>query len=236
MLIPSYIKRLNHLRTSLSFTLKNPPNFLHEIIINWQDSKDEIEKLIKDLNNQTLTSNISIRYFIYNDTTVNRRFLYPPDIKTKVILSLDDDILMKPNDIDYGYQVWKNHTNQIVGYTPKGITIIGNSLKYFHKIPRMILTGIAFLNTKLIDLYYNNKNIENVEFVKKLNNCEDILMNYVATKEYNVSAVYVVRAYNQFSEEGLASAKGNFEKRSICLNKFYKFFGVYPQPIKDIYR
>lgn len=71
MIVPSYIKRIKPLREFLSFTLTNPPKYLYEIIIIWASNKDEIEELIKEMNNQTMTKSIS--YFIsHNNATVNR--------------------------------------------------------------------------------------------------------------------------------------------------------------------
>lgn len=94
MIVPSYIKRIKPLREFLSFTLTNPPKYWYEIIIIWASNKDEIEELIKEMNNQTITK--SIRYFIsHNDTTVNRWFFFPHNIKTEAILSINDDILFE---------------------------------------------------------------------------------------------------------------------------------------------
>lgn len=237
MIIPSYHERIDILRTFLNFTLNKPPKFLYEIIINWSSDKEEIEELINGFKKQNLKEKIPVNYKIYTDTSVNKRFLNGTNIKTEAILSIDDDILMSRKNLDFGYQIWKSHQKQIVGFEKRNIKVIEQNstqiLKYSFagQVPRLILTSIAFLNRNLAIDYYNENNRENYEFVKKLNNCEDILMNFVAMNKFNLSNIWIKRRYKHLGVKGVSTKRNHVKMRSLCLNQFYKFFHHYPQPI-----
>ena len=143
---------------------------------------------------------------------------------------------MNPVDIEYGYQIWQKHTNQIVGYNKRFIVMTKNEkLKYsdWGSMPRLIITGIAFLSKSLCESYYS-QNKENLDFVQKVNNCEDILMNFVAVKNYDLPGIYVKRKYNHLRSRGISSKqKSHLNTRSNCLNFFFKSFGKLPLPITN---
>lgn len=81
MIVPSYHKRIDILRTFLNFTLSKPPKFLYEIIINWSSDKEEIEELINEFEKQISKVKIPVNYIIYTDTSVNKRFLNGTNVK-----------------------------------------------------------------------------------------------------------------------------------------------------------
>ena len=185
MLIPSYERRKVALNQFLEYTLNKTPKSLCEIIISWSSNEDQIKQIISKYESGFKHKNINLKYTIHTDKTVNRRFLDAADTKTNAILSIDDDIRMNPVDIEYGYQIWQKHTNQIVGYNKRFIVMTKNEkLKYSYwgSMPRLIITGIAFLSKSLCESYFS-QNKENLDFVQKVNNCEDILMNFVAVKK-----------------------------------------------------
>lgn len=236
MLVPSYKRRIKILNNFLEYTLNKTPKSLCEIIISWSSDENQIKQILNKYKNKFQHKNISLKYSIHTDQTVNRRFLDAADTKTNAILSIDDDIRMNPDDIEYGYQIWKKHSNQIVGYNKRFIVTTNHkNLKYAYwgSVPRLIITGIAFLSKSLCESYYS-QNKENLDFVQKVNNCEDILINFVAMKNYNLPGIYVNREYKHLRSKGISSKqKNHLNTRSNCLNFFYKSFGKLPLPITN---
>lgn len=242
MIIPSTEKRVNVLFKLLNFTFFDPPKYLSEIIISWGHGNTEmVDNLVNNFSQVAQRSSILLRYTIPNDKSLARRFHDADNIQTSTVLSIDDDILMPKENIEYGYEIWQKHPTQLVGYLARylGIQKANFSdqrdiLKYevpgsFNKI-RLILTNVAFMSRDLALSYYSPENELNVNLVRTMNNCEDILMNYVAMNRTNLSAVFVLKPYEHIGTVGLStnSRVGHFNNRTICVNKFYESFGRYP--------
>lgn len=234
IVVPSFYKRKKFLLIFLNFTLSNPPKSLLEIIINWSSNKLDIEKIIQRFMYKAGQKKILLRYSFHYDTTVNRRFLDAQLVKTSSILSIDDDILMNSDNIEYAFLIWKKHPNQIIGFCERYIKINKRKkLEYAFdgKEIRLILTGISFISRELALNYYHPKNQQINKFVRQINNCEDILMNFVAMNKYNLSAVWIKRKFFHLSKTGISTQPHHCFQRSLCLNKFFNFFNSLPLPI-----
>lgn len=242
MIVMSFDKRIKVLNTFLNFTLTNPPKSLSEIVISWGSNDDSsIKEIINNYSIRSQQNDILLRYSISEDKSLSRKFRDAESIKTSTILAIDDDILMPPENIEYGFQIWKKHPTQLVGYLARYISIQKaamdgrwDNLTYevpgnFNRI-RLILTNVAFVSRYLALAYYKPNNKENLNLVHELNNCEDILMNFVAMNESNLSAVFILRNYEHIGLDGLSTTlrKSHFPNRNVCVNKFYRSFGRYP--------
>lgn len=238
MVIPSHPIRIKILNISLNFILNNPPNSLVEIIINWSSDKEVIESLIHNFSSLAQKKKIILKYSIYNDTTINRRFLDSKYIKTPALFSYDDDIIMDPYDIEFGFKIWKKHRMQIVGFCHRCIGKNKHNFYYLCKNApiNLVLTNQAFISKELALQYYSKNNEQNTKFVQELNNCEDILMNFVATNISNLTAVLVQRYFISIkSKNGISNKAGHYKKRIICINKFYQSFKKIPPPINQYF-
>ncbi|KAF2318433.1 hypothetical protein GH714_007454 [Hevea brasiliensis] len=101
-----------------------------------------------------LDSVVPVRIRVENRNSLNNRFKKDELIKTRAVLELDDDIMMTCDDIERGFNVWRQHPDRIVGFYPRLIS--GSPLKYRgekyarkHKGYNMILTGAAFVDSKV---------------------------------------------------------------------------------------
>ena len=208
--------------------------------------KFQIEQLIHNYSYLAQQKDILLRYSVRDDKTLGRRFRDFDSIRTSTIFSIDDDILMPSQNIEYGYRIWKKHPTQLVGFLARylGIQKANVSgqrdiLKYevpgsFKKI-RLILTGVAFIGRELALAYYSPDNKLNLNLVQTMNNCEDVLMNFVAMNKTNLSAVFVLKPFNHIGKNRLSQKTRNkhFGNRTICVNKFYESFGRYPPIIPN---
>lgn len=238
----SFEKRVTVLNTFLNFTLFNPPKSLIEIVISWgSENETIIREIVQRYKMLSIKNNILLRYSISNDKTLSRKFRDAVSIKTGTVLAIDDDILIPPENVEYGFEIWKKHPTQLVGYLARYMTITKakfpgqfDNLTYdvpgsFDRI-RLVLTNVAFVSRRLALAYYEPKNEKVLKIVHEMNNCEDILMNFVAMDESNLSAVFILRNYEHIGFDGLSTTHRNkhFKNRTICVNKFYHFFGRYP--------
>lgn len=87
---------------------------------------------------QTKANKLSNRFFPYED------------IETEAILTIDDDIVMLTADeLDFGYEVWREHYDRIVGF-PSRTHVWDNATEKWRYESEwtnqisMVLTGAAF--------------------------------------------------------------------------------------------
>ena len=100
-------------------------------------------------------------------------------------LWVDDDLQIHPDDIEFGFTVYKqlgSQEHRIVGYSGRQIIRSKQGVytyKLFWPNYSMVLTNAAFLDVTMLDWFWSNdKRLKaSIAYVDKHMNCEDILMN-----------------------------------------------------------
>ncbi|CAL0321238.1 unnamed protein product [Lupinus luteus] len=185
-----------------------------------------------------LDSAVPVRIRVEEKNTLNNRFKADPLIKTRAVLELDDDIMMTCDDVERGFNVWRQHPDRIVGFYPR--LIDGSPLKYRgekyarkHNGYNMILTGAAFIDSQLaFGRYWSEEGKQGREMVDKYFNCEDVLLNYLyANSSSSLRTVEYVRpawAIDTSKFSGVAisgNTQVHYRLRSSCLMKFSEMYG-----------
>ncbi|KAI4346442.1 hypothetical protein L6164_007337 [Bauhinia variegata] len=184
-----------------------------------------------------LDSAVPVRIRVEEKNSLNNRFKVDPSIKTRAVLELDDDIMMTCDDVERGFNVWRQHPDRIVGFYPR--LIDGSPLKYrgekyarTHKGYNMILTGAAFIDAQLaFRRYWDEEAKKGREVVDKYFNCEDVLLNYLYANASSYRTVdYVKPAWaidtSKFSGAAISrNTKVHYRLRSHCLLKFSELYG-----------
>lgn len=81
---------------------------------------------------------------------MSNRFFPYEDIETEAILTIDDDIVMLTADeLDFGYEVWREHYDRIVGFPSRTHVWDNVTEKWRYESEwtnqiSMVLTGAAF--------------------------------------------------------------------------------------------
>ncbi|XP_050210519.1 glucosamine inositolphosphorylceramide transferase 1 [Mercurialis annua] len=184
-----------------------------------------------------LDSVVPIRIRVEKQNSLNNRFKMDPLINTRAVLELDDDIMMSCDDIERGFNVWRQYPERIVGFYPRLIS--GSPLKYrgekyarTHKGYNMILTGAAFIDGKLaFERYWSEAAKAAREFVDKNFNCEDVLLNYLYANSSSSRTVEYIRPAwaidtSKFSGAAISrNTQAHYKIRSSCLQKFSEMYG-----------
>ncbi|KAK7268464.1 hypothetical protein RIF29_21163 [Crotalaria pallida] len=203
---------------------------VREIVVVWNKG---VPPKLSDLD-----SAVPVRIRVEEKNSLNNRFKADSLIKTRAVLELDDDIMMTCDDVERGFNVWRQHPDRIVGFYPRLIN--GSPLKYRgekyarkHKGYNMILTGAAFIDSQLaFKRYWSEEAKQGREMVDKYFNCEDVLLNYLyANASSSLRTVdYVKPAWaidtSKFSGAAISrNTKVHYGLRSRCLMKFSEMYG-----------
>lgn len=99
---------------------------LHKILVIWNNQKKQppnmtvFPKIVKPLKLiQTKSNKLSNRFYPY------------PEIETEAVLTIDDDITMlTPDELDFGFEVWREFPERIVGFPSRTHVFENNEWKY----------------------------------------------------------------------------------------------------------
>lgn len=151
------------------------------------------------------------------ENSLNNRFKPDPLLRTRAVLSLDDDVLMRCVDVERAFAMWRLDPDRITGFFPRLVTLdppryLGERDTFAAGKYNVLLTGGAFLDAdRAFTAYWSDSNAAGRAAVDRRFNCEDLLMNFVWTaqveREQALSAVHgqrnrtAVRAAGTGTEE-----------------------------------
>uniref|UniRef100_A0A8B9HVS3 Exostosin-like 2 n=1 Tax=Astyanax mexicanus TaxID=7994 RepID=A0A8B9HVS3_ASTMX len=226
---------------------------LHRVIIVWNNvAEPPPVKLWESLGPHPVQ-------VVFKEQTTNlmRNRLQPfSEIETDAVLMLDDDTLVSAPDISFAFSVWKQFSDQIVGFVPrKHVTTasgvfsygsfelqdadVGSGDRY-----SMVLVGAAFFHRRFLELF-RKQPAEVHALLDETQNCDDISMNFVVARELagsgRPSGVFVkpVDMRNLEKEAGsgyvgMWHRSHHLLQRSYCLNRLAQIYGDMPLRYSNI--
>ena len=168
--------------------------------------------------------------------SLNNRFLPFDEIDTEAVLSVDDDAHLRHDEIIFGFRVWREHRDRLVGFPGRfhawdtnGISWNYNS-NYSCELS-MVLTGAAFFHKYYSYAYTELMPSAIREKVDEYMNCEDLAMNFLISHLTRQPPVKVTSRWT-FRCPGcpvtLSEDDSHFQERHKCINFFSQVFGYMP--------
>jgi len=169
--------------------------------------------------------------------SLNNRFLPFDEIDTEAVLSVDDDAHLRHDEIIFGFRVWREHRDRLVGFPGRfhaWDTVAQTAWNYNSNYScelSMVLTGAAFYH-KYYSYAYSQLMPEAIRNkVDEYMNCEDIAMNFLISHMTRAPPVKVTSRWT-FRCPGcpvtLSEDDSHFQERHKCINFFAKVYGYMP--------
>ncbi|GFS87696.1 exostosin-1 [Trichonephila clavipes] len=174
--------------------------------------------------------------------TISSRFFPHPLIQTDAVLSLDEDVLLTTEEVDFAFRVWQSFPERIVGYPARSHfwddsrSCWGYTSKWTNDYS-IVLTGAAFYHRYYHFLYTHFLSHLLHKIVDQSQNCEDILLNFLVSHVTRLPPIKVTQR-KQYKETMLAGGgrsypspwndPDHFVQRQTCINAFAKVFGYMP--------
>lgn len=225
IIIPTYSARLNIICSLILNLTSQTSKYLDKIYVYWNDF-DTSKTIPQELIDLSVRFSGILSIIDTKTRLLTSRFLIPTSIDTQTVLSLDDDISITLEEIDRAFEIYKenNFTNQVAGPTPRKCTrnrYVYDSYRRYN----VIITNIAFIHVKHMELFNDDKYQTYRQYVDEHNNCEDILINFIVSLEYQVSSVYLKINGTSVSNEGFSTQSDHTQKRINCCKYFTAEFG-----------
>ena len=225
IIIASHYPRINNLKKQLSKIVYGQSKYIDSVFIYWIDNKVKKPSLESLVNKNHLKTNVEI--LDSPNKMITDRFIVPKHLKTETILSSDDDLNYDATDIDKAFEIYiSNHfQNRICGTIARSFYDNMYSLCIVDSHYNLILTGLAFLNRRMLNLYHDSNYTKLRSFVDKQMNGEDILMNYIVSHNYKTSPVLLNFPQFEMPPSGLSSRPAHLSQRTESCIFFNSFFG-----------
>lgn len=194
------------------------------------ESWPRINKPLKVI--QTSSNKLSNRFYPYDE------------IETECVLSLDDDIsMLTVDELEFGYQVWREFPDRIVGFPPRTHVYDNVTGQYKYESEwvndvSLVLTGVSFYHKFWHYTYTASPSQEQrqiKEWVDKHINCEDIAFNLMVANATGKAPIKVgprkkFKCLTPSCENSgmLSASASHLEERSKCLDQFVSIYGFNP--------
>ncbi|XP_073434670.1 exostosin-2 isoform X2 [Dendrobates tinctorius] len=178
------------------------------------------------------------------ENKLSNRFFPYDEIETEAVLAIDDDIIMLTSDeLQFGYEVWREFPDRLVGY-PGRLHLWDHEMskwKYESEWTNevsMVLTGAAFYHKYFNYLYTYKMPGDIKNWVDAHMNCEDIAMNFLVANVTGKAPIKVTprkkfKCPECTAIDGLSLDQTHMVERSECINKFATVFGTMPLKVVE---
>ncbi|XP_065294539.2 exostosin-3 [Dermacentor albipictus] len=168
--------------------------------------------------------------------SLNNRFLPFSSIETEAVLSVDDDTHLRHDEIVFGFRVWREARDRIVGFPGRYHAWDINHKSWYYNSNyscelSMVLMGAAFFHKYYSYVYTYVMPQAIRDKVDEYMNCEDIAMNFLVSHITRKPPLKVTTRWT-FRCPGctvsLSADDSHFHERDTCLNFFVKVYGYMP--------
>ncbi|XP_078077161.1 exostosin-2 isoform X2 [Mustelus asterias] len=178
------------------------------------------------------------------ENKLSNRFFPYDEIETEAVLAIDDDIIMLTSDeLQFGYEVWREFPDRLVGYPGRLHLWDHETSKWKYESEwtnevSMVLTGAAFYHKYFNYLYTYKMPGDIKNWVDAHMNCEDIAMNFLVANMTGKAPIKVTprkkfKCPECTAIDGLSLDQTHMVERSECINKFASVFGIMPLKVVE---
>ncbi|XP_030387094.1 exostosin-3 [Scaptodrosophila lebanonensis] len=205
--------------------------YLHKVVVVWNSPKPPLDDL------RWPDIGVPVAVVRAPRNSLNNRFLPFDVIETEAVLSVDDDAHLRHDEILFGFRVWREHRDRVVGFPGRyhAWDLSSNNMWHYNSNYScelsMVLTGAAFLHKYYMYLYTYHLPQAIRDKVDEYMNCEDIAMNFLVSHITRRPPVKVTSRWT-FRCPGcpvsLSEDDTHFQERHKCINFFSQVFGYTP--------
>ncbi|GLG98438.1 Exostosin-3 [Gryllus bimaculatus] len=204
--------------------------YLHKVVVVWNSPKPPLEDL------RWPDIGVPVHVVKASRNSLNNRFLPYEAIETEAVLSVDDDAHLRHDEIMFGFRVWREQRDRVVGFPGRYHAWDLNHGGWLYNSNyscelSMVLTGAAFFHKYYTYLYTYWLPQAVRDKVDEYMNCEDIAMNFLVSHITRKPPVKVTSRWT-FRCPGcpvsLSEDDTHFQERHKCINFFTEVFGYMP--------
>ncbi|KAL9962988.1 hypothetical protein ACROYT_G032148 [Oculina patagonica] len=169
--------------------------------------------------------------------TGNSRFVPRTVIETNAILSLDEDIKLNSDEIDFAFSTWRQFPDRIVGFPARDHYWDSGRSQWLYSSTwsnhfSMILTSGAFYHRFYNFQYTHNLSPRIHRMVEHYGTCEDLAMNFLVADITRKPPIKILpqKLFQDLYNRNTKYSKlvQLFELRQRCMESLVEIFGYMP--------
>lgn len=250
VLINGYSESRIPLLTTIAATYATSPS-VAAVLILWGNPSTPARILSQLKHSLTISSSggASITVIRQPSDSLNLRFLPRPSIATRGVLICDDDVEIDSKSFEFAFKIWGSRDTSIFGFFARSHDLDLSRREWMYTVHpdkySIMLTKFMILKTEYLYTYTccgGQKMIQMRAVVDRVQNCEDILMNFVVADETGSGPILVgaekardwgdarnEEPMGRVSAVGLSSRVGDHRKRrGECIREFHMILGKMP--------
>nr|KAG5448002.1 Exostoses (Multiple)-like 3 [Clonorchis sinensis]GAA38261.2 exostosin-like 3 protein [Clonorchis sinensis] len=204
--------------------------YLHSVLVVWNHPAAPHPDLKWPL------LHVPLKVIRASNNSLNNRFLPYNLIQTDAILSIDDDVQLRHDEIVFGFRVWREHRDRLVGFPVRSHFWNWSSGEWYYHSDytcefSMVLTGAAFFHKYYSFAYTWEMPFAIRRMVDERMNCEDLAMNFLIahlTRKPPLKATIHWTFNCPTCHSTLHDHPAHYETRSKCINWLADFYGYNP--------
>ncbi|KAF6206035.1 hypothetical protein GE061_017260 [Apolygus lucorum] len=204
--------------------------YLNKVVVVWNSPRPPLQDL------RWPDIGVPVHVVKASRNSLNNRFLPYEAIETEAVLSVDDDAHLRHDEIIFGFRVWREQRDRVVGFPGRFHALDLNYGGWLYNSNyscelSMVLTGAAFFHKHYMYMYSYWLPQAIRDKVDEYMNCEDIAMNFLVSHVTRKPPVKVTSRWT-FRCPGcpvsLSEDDTHFQERHKCINFFSQVFGYTP--------
>ncbi|KAL9240404.1 hypothetical protein vseg_014629 [Gypsophila vaccaria] len=209
----------------------------------WSDSELPSDSLKAYMDNVALaksrTTKPDLIFDVNIENNLNNRFKPIGDLRTDAIFSVDDDVIVPCDTLDFAFTVWQTAPSAMVGFVPRMHWLTEkNGISYnqyggwwsvwWSGTYSMVLSKAAIFHQKYLDMYTTQMPASIRDYITRERNCEDIAMSLLVANSTSAPSIWVKGKIYEIGSYGISSLNDHGSKRNKCLNDFISLYGTVP--------
>jgi hypothetical protein len=169
----------------------------------------------------------NVVFEVHKENSLNNRFKPEIDIPTDIVLSIDDDLIINCETLQFAARVWQSSPRSLVGFSPRIAQVdhaTGNTqyMRWQHTwwngLYSIVLTKVCFMHKDFLFKYAATVPQAVLTYVDVHRNCEDLAMAFLVAQDPTSMGPTWVRGHVwEEADGGISSGASHFEERSKCL-------------------
>nr|XP_027208304.1 exostosin-1b-like [Penaeus vannamei] len=205
--------------------------FVEKIIVVWTSSQTPPTE------NRIPGGSVPVHVVVPPDRSISARHQPHPLITTDAVFSLDEDVTLTTDELDFAFTVWRTFPERIVGYPARShhwddAKAGWSYTSRWTNSYSMVLTGAAVYHRYWQHVYTHQSPSGLLSTVSTTKNCDDILMNFLVSAVIRRPPIKLTqrKQYKDYSSEArwVWTDPSHFHQRSVCLNTFASLLGHIP--------
>jgi len=204
--------------------------YLNKVVVVWNHPVDPASDL------EWPDIGVELQVIRAGKNSLNNRFIPYEVVKTEAILSMDDDIYLRHDEIELAFRIWRENRERLVGFPGRHHSYNSTSKSFFYNSEHscelsLVLTGGAFFHKYYSYVYTHNMSPLIRAMVDDYMNCEDIAMNFLVAHITKKPPIKVTSRWTFRCPEcpvALSTDAHHYEERHTCMAYFEELYGYNP--------